>query len=82
MSDRIQADPAAAASILGIPVVFSEFVPKAQRYGVDYSRPLVVRWLQGRMVGVRMWEEDQVFVLGGDLVMRPEAYGVIRGFNP
>ena len=87
MSDTIQADATASASIFGIPVVLSEFVPKAPRYEIDYSRPLVVRWLRGRMVDVRMWEEDQVFVFGGDqapvlnrgLVMRPETFGVIRG---
>ena len=70
-----------SASIFGVPVVLSEYVPKVERYGVDYSRPLVVRWLRGRMVGVRMWEEDQAFLLGGDLLMRPKTYGVIRGLG-
>ncbi len=66
-------------SLFGIPVVTSPYVPKAERYEVDYSRPLVVRLCHGRTVDLRVWDEDQIFVLGGDLVMRLETCGVIRG---
>jgi len=69
-------------SLFRIPIVTSPYVPKAERYEVDYSRSLIMRLFDGRTIDLRIWEEDQVFVLGGDLVMRPETYGVIRELGP
>ncbi len=81
MSDRIQSG--LPASLLGCPIVVSEYVPKAEHYEADYSRPLVVRLVHGRTVDLRTWEEDQVFLVSFDdrdrVIMRPEALGVIRG---
>lgn len=69
-------------NLAGIPILTSPYVPKAECSEVDYSRPLIVRLFHGRTVDLRYWEEDQAFVLGGDLVMRPETFGVMRGLTP
>lgn len=61
-----------------IPIVVSPYVPKAPCYEVDYSRPLALRLFHGRTTDLREWEEDQIFLIGGDAVMRPETCGVIR----
>lgn len=82
MSDRIQADVAASATIFGIPVITSEYVPKAQHYEADYSRPLIVRLLHGRMIDLREWETDQVFFIGDTVLMDPKRYAVLEGLNP
>lgn len=77
MSPRAVHDP-----IAGIPIVTSPYVPKYERFEVDYSRPLIVRLCHGRTVDLREWEEDQIFLMPGggpNLIMRPETYAVIRG---
>ena len=77
MIDKIQAFPPAA--LFGFPIFTSPYVPKYERYEVDYSRPLIARLVHGRTVDIRVWEEDQIFLIGGDFVTRPEMCGVIRG---
>lgn len=79
MSDKIQAD--LSPTIFGIPVILSEWVPKAEHYEADYSRPLIRRLLEGRTVDLREWETDQVFLIGDRYVVHPERCGVIRGLN-
>ena len=69
-------------NLCGIPILTSPYVPKVECFEADYSRPLVVRLCHGRTVDLRMWEEDQVFLFGGDLWMRPETCGLIRGLTP
>jgi hypothetical protein len=69
-------------SLFGIPIITSPYVPKVERFEVDYSRPLLRRLLEGRTVDLREWEEDQIFLMPGggpNLIMRPEMYAVIRG---
>ncbi len=61
-----------------IPILTSPYVPKAECFEPSYSRPLIRRLFAGRTVDLREWEEDQIFLIGGDYIMRPETCGVIR----
>ncbi len=80
MNSSIQMD--GQMSIFGIPIVTSPYVPKAEHYEADYSRPLFRRLLEGRTVDLREWETDQVFLIAGDYVMSPETCAVLQGLEP
>lgn len=64
--------------IAGIPIIVSPYVPKLELFEEAYTRPLIVKLLHGRTVDIRTWEEDQVFLLGGDYWASPESVAVIR----